>query len=93
LSLLLWRSFPVCFGYQNEKYILQNIFAECYLNVKHKDATKMNNLAKRIMGGEGIEERGLRSGTLKKEGVTTSSVNRLVVSQEGADLAKYLKLF
>ncbi len=77
-------------------------------------------LAKRIMEGEGIGERELRSGTRKKEvvrarrvicqlaigkmgypgaevarflGVTTSSVNRLAVSQEGANLTKYLKLF
>jgi hypothetical protein len=77
-------------------------------------------LAKRIMEGEGIEERELRSGTRKKQvvrarrmifqlaigkmgypgaevarflGVTTSSVNRLAVSQEGSNLTKYLKLF
>jgi hypothetical protein len=77
-------------------------------------------LAKRIMEGEGIEERELRSGTRKKEvvrarrvicqlavgkmgypgaevarflGVTTSAVNRLAVSQEGANLKKYMKLF
>jgi hypothetical protein len=51
------------------------------------------DLAKRVMEGEGIEEKELRSGTPKKEGVATSTVNRLAVSLEGADLAKYLKLF
>jgi putative transposase len=78
------------------------------------------NLAKRIMGGEGIEESEFRSGTRKREvvrarrlfcqlaigrmgypgaevarflGVTTSSVNRLAVSEEVANLKKYLKLF
>jgi hypothetical protein len=76
-------------------------------------------LAKRIMGGEGIEEGELRSGNRKREvvgarrvfcqlairkmgypgaevarflGVTTSSVNRLAVSQEAENLTKYLKL-
>jgi hypothetical protein len=77
-------------------------------------------LAKRIMGGEGIEEGELRSGNRKREvvgarrvfcqlairkmgypgaevarflGVTTSSVNRLAVSQEAENLTKYFKLF
>jgi len=77
-------------------------------------------LAKRIMGGEGIEEGELRSGNRKREivrarrvfcqlairkmgypgaevarflGVTTSSVNRLAVSQNAENLTKYLKLF
>jgi hypothetical protein len=49
--------------------------------------------AKRILEGEGIEERELRSGTPKKEGVATSTVNRLAVFLEGANLTKYLKLF
>jgi chromosomal replication initiation ATPase DnaA len=75
---------------------------------------------KRIMEGEGIEEKELRSGGRKREvvrarrmicqlaigkmgypgaevarflGVTTSSVNRLAVSQKVANLTKYLKLF
>jgi len=45
------------------------------------------------MEGEGIKERELRSGTRKKEVVVVSSVNRLAVSQEEANLAKYMKLF
>jgi hypothetical protein len=45
------------------------------------------------MEGERIEERELRSGGRKKEVVTTSSVNRLAVPQERANLPKNMKLF
>jgi putative transposase len=85
-----------------------------------REVPGLQNLAKRIMRGEGIEESEFRSGTRKREvvrarrlfcqlaigrmgypgaevarflGVTTSSVNRLAVSEEVANLKKYLKLF
>lgn len=85
-----------------------------------REVPGLQDLAKRIMRGEGIEESEFRSGTRNREvvrarrlfcqlavgrmgypgaevarflGVTTSSVNRLAVSEEVANLTKYLKLF
>jgi hypothetical protein len=85
-----------------------------------REVPGLQDLAKRIMKGEGIEELDFRSGIRKREvvrvrrlfcqlaigrmgypgaevarflGVTTSSVNRLAVSEEVANLKKYLKLF
>jgi len=85
-----------------------------------REVLGLQDLAKRIMRGEGIEESEIRSGVRKREvvrarrlfcqlavrrmgypgaevarflGVTTSSVNRLAVSEEVANLKKYLKVF
>ena len=85
-----------------------------------REVLGLQDLVKRIMRGEGIEESEIRSGVRKREvvrarrlfcqlavgrmgypgaevarflGVTTSSVNRLAISEEVANLKKYLKLF